>query len=434
MRKILQSGVRSLPGLVCMLVLLAAAPLLCAQKRGAPASPYASIGANGVHYAGPGREAAFDLKGSTIRIGILAPTHGPQKADGEAIITAAKMAIEDASRKPLPGGRHLALAIADESVPPWGILGDEIIHLVMQDKVVAIVTGADGVAAHLSEQIGNKIGVATLTLSGDDTATEINLPWIFRMGPSDAQQAEAMARNIYQVHGYRSALLVSEKDHDGKMASEEYVKEVNKLGAPVPASVAIDPLKPDADSLLAMIKTKSPEAIVLWTLPETAKELIHAIRAAGFNGPIYVSQKSAQTGSGLRFASLNTGATKGFSGTELYAVDARQAESPLRASFARRYKLATGRLPSPAAAQAYDAVRLVAQAVREAGANRARVRDEISTARNLAGVSGAITFDSQGNNRAEVSLVRIQDEQFSRHAGGNASRRTGRPELISRSK
>ena len=417
--------------MACVLALLFAATPLRAQEQ-APVAPYASIGANGVHYAGPGREAAFDLKGSTIRIGILAPTHGPQKADGEAIITAAKMAIEDASRKPLPGGRHLALAIADESVPPWGILGDEIIHLIMQDKVVAIVTGADGVAAHLSEQIGNKIGVATLTLSGDDTATEINLPWIFRMGPSDTQQARIMARNIYKVHGYRRVLLVTEKDHDGKIASEEYIQEARKLGAPVPASVSIDPLKPEVRSLPALIEAKSPEAIVLWTLPETAKGLIHAIRAEGFHGPIYVSQKTAQTGSGLRFTALNGGAAKDSSG--VYVVDSRQTESPLRASFARRYQQATGSLPSPAAAQAYDAVRLVAQAVRKAGANRARVRDEISTARNLAGVSGAITFDSQGNNRAEVSLVGIQDERISGQAGGNASRRTGGPELMSRSK
>ena len=100
----------------------------------------------------------------------------------------------------------------------------------MQDKAVAIVTCADGVAAHLSEQIGNKIGVATLTLSADDTATEINMPWIFRMGPSDAQQAQVMARNIYRVHDYQRVLVVSGRDHDGHIASEEYMKEVHSLG------------------------------------------------------------------------------------------------------------------------------------------------------------------------------------------------------------
>jgi len=393
--------------MACVLALLDAATLLRAQKKNSPPAPYASIGTNGVNYAGPEREASFDLAGSIIYIGILAPTHGPQKADGEAIIAAAKIAIQDASRKPLPGGRHLALAVADESLPPWGLFGDRIIQLIMQDKAVAIVTCADGVAAHLSEQIGNKIGVATLTLSGDDTATEINMPWIFRMGPSDAQQAQAMARNIYRVHDYQRVLVVSGRDHDGHIASEEYMKEAHKLGAPAPASLAINPLQPDANALLSFIKAKAPQAIVFWTLPENAEKLIHTIRAAGYHTPIYVSQKTAERGSGLRFPLLSEEGLKDSTGTGFYAVDSRQTESSLRKSFMRRYRSATGTLPSPAAAEVYDAVRLVARAVREAGPNRARVRDRIATVRNLAGVSGTITFDDQGNNRAKVSVVRL---------------------------
>ncbi|HUY82759.1 MAG TPA: ABC transporter substrate-binding protein [Acidobacteriaceae bacterium] len=408
MRKPFPNGLRHVLGLACGLALLGAATPLRAQEN-APPAPYDSIGANGVTYDGPGRDAAFDLRGSTIHIGILAPIHGPQKADGEAIIAAARIAIQDASRKPLPGGRHLALSIADESVPPWGLLGDEIIHLVMQDKVAAIVTGADGVAAHLSEQIGNKIGVATLTLSGDDTTTEINMPWIFRMGPSDAQQAQGMARNIYQVHGYRRVLLVSGQGHDGQIASKEFLKEVHKLGAPAPASVVINPLQLDASALLSIIQAKAPQAIVFWTLPENGKELIHAIRAEGCHTPIYLSQKTAQAGSGLGLPLRSAEKLKDPAGMYFYTVDSRQAESPLRKDFVQRYQLATGTLPSPVAAEAYDAVRLVAQAIRKAGPNRARVRDRISTARNLAGVSGTITFDDQGNNRTETYLVRLQE-------------------------
>ena len=405
MRKLFPNGWKCVLGLACVLLMLDATPLR-AQKMAEP-QPYDSIGANGVTYAGPGREAVFDLRGSTVRIGIVAPIHGPQKADGEAIIAAAKIAIQDASRKPLPDGRHFAIAIADESVPPWGLLGDEMIHLIMQDKVVAMVTGADGVAAHLSEQIGNKIGVATLTLSGDDTSTEINMPWIFRMGPSDGQQAQVMARNIYGVHDYKRVLLVAGQDHDGQIASREFLKAVHRLGAPAPAIVAVNPLEPDARSLPAIVQAKGPQAIVMWTLPENAKALIQAIRAEGCHAPIYLSQKAAQTGSGVGVPLLSMQKLPEAPGTDLYGVDSTQRESRLRESFVRRYQLATGRLPSPVAAEAYDAVRLVAQAVREAGPNRARVRDEIATARNLAGVSGSITFDNQGNNRTKVYVVPI---------------------------
>jgi len=407
MRKSLHNLLRNLLGLASVLAILGMANGARAQQKAAP-PPYASIGSNGVSYEGPGREASFDLPGPTIRIGLLAPVHGPQKADGDAIVAAARMALQDASKRPLPGGRHLELAIADESVPPWGLLGDEIIHLVVQQKVVAIVTCADGVAAHLSEQIGNKIGVPTLTLSTDPTTTQINMPWIFRLGPSDAQQALVIARNIYQVRGFQRVILVTGRDHDGHIGGQEFIEAAHQLGFPAPASLVINPLQPDPGSLLALIKAKAPQTIVFWTQPENASKLIQVIRADGFHTPIYLSQETAQEGSGLKFPRHNTGEQKDPTGVDIYAVDSRQSETPARESFVSRYQLATGHFPGPAAAEAYDAVRLIARAVREAGPNRARVRDRISIIRDLAGVSGAITFDDQGNNRTDVYLVRLQ--------------------------
>lgn len=407
MRDCTHSILRSLAGLAVVLSVVGISTGAYAQHESSVA-PYASIGSKGVCYAGPGRESSFDLPGKTIRIGILAPTHGPEKAEGTAILTAAKMALHDASRQPLPGGLRLTLSIADESVPPWGILGDEIIHLVVQKKVVAIVTAADGVAAHLSEQIGNKIGVATLTLSGDDTTTEINMPWIFRMGPSDSQQAQVMARNIYRVREFRRVLLVSGNDHDGRIASREFIKQVRKFGAPTPLVLHINPLQPDAGSLPATIRTKSPQAVVFWTSPENTMKLILEMKSAGVRIPIYLSQQAAQTGSGLKFRVLHTAGVNGPPGPGIYSVASKQDNAPSDQSFVRRYLLATGSFPSPVAAEAYDAVRLIAQAVREAGPNRARVRDRVSSTQNFAGVSGMVSFDNQGNNRTSVGLIRLQ--------------------------
>jgi len=407
MRKPLHSILRDLLGLASGLAVLGPATLVRAQKKATP-FPYASIGSKGVSYAGPGREASYDLAGPTIRIGILAPVHGPQKADGEAIVRAAQMALRDASKRPMPGGRHLALTLADESVPPWGLLGDEIINLVMREKVIAVVTCADGVTAHLSEQIGNKIGVPILTLSTDATTTQINLPWIFRLGPSDTQQAQMIARNIYRVRGYRHVLLVAERDHDGRVGGQEFMEAAHRLGVPPPDSLLVNPLQPDPGSLPALVKAKSPQAIVFWTLPENARKLLQAIRQDGVHTPIYLSQETAQEGSGLKFRRQDTAGEKDSSEAGIYTVASRRDGTPSRESFVRRYQLATGTLPSPVAAEAYDAVRLVARAVREAGPNRARVRDQISSTQDLAGVSGTISFDDQGNNRTNVFLVRLQ--------------------------
>jgi len=210
------------------------------------------------------------------------------------------------------------------------------------------------------------------------------------------------------VRGFRRVLLVSGDDHDGRIASREFMDAVRKLGEPTPAVLHINPLQPDAGSLLAMIRTKSPQAIVFWTRPEIAKKLIQEMGSAGVRIPIYLSQQTAQIGSGLKFRGLNTAGVKGPLGAGIYTVASKQDKAPSDQSFVRRYLLATGAFPSPVAAEAYDAVRLVAQAVRKAGPNRARVRDRVAVIQNFAGVSGIISFDNQGNNSTDASLVRLQ--------------------------
>jgi branched-chain amino acid transport system substrate-binding protein len=378
-----------------------------AQQSGAPV-PYASIGSTGVSYAGAGRGPSYDLAGPVIHIGVLAPLNGPQKADGEAIVRAAQMALEDAAEQPLPGGLRLELAIGDESGPAWGRVSDAVLHLVFNDHAVAIVTSTSGVTTHLSEQVGNKLGVPVLTLSTDATTTQINLPWIFRLGPSDTQQAHVIARDIYRERGFRRVLLVTEHDHDGRMGGREFVEAAHKLAMPAPDSLAIDPLRPDASLLMAHIKTKPPQAIVFWTQPEIAKKLLEAIRGNGIHAPIYLSQETAQEGSGLKLLTENTAGVKDPSGAGVYTVASVLEATPLHESFARRYLASTGSLPGPVAAEAYDAVRMIARAVREAGPNRARVRDHLSNTQDLEGVSGKLSFDGEGNNRADVGLVRLQ--------------------------
>jgi ABC-type branched-subunit amino acid transport system substrate-binding protein len=47
-------------------------------------------------------------------------------------------------------------------------------------------------------------------------------------------------------------------------------------------------------------------------------------------------------------------------------------------------------------------------ALQTAGPNRARVRDEFARTSSYDGVSGKISFDREGNNRATLHLVQLK--------------------------
>ena len=214
-------------------------PLLCAALLvwGSPAlpqtppQPYAVIPRDAVNYSGPDRDASHDLRGIEIKIGLLAPLTGPRQNEGKALLQAAQLAIEDEAARPFPAGRRLSIVARDQS-DSWGRATNEIVRLVFDDQVAALVTSLDGDSAHLAEQVGNKVGIPIVTLSTDPSTTQINLPWIFRLAPTDTQQAGAFARDIYIERKLQKVVLITESDHDGRVGGEEFQKAAHALSAP----------------------------------------------------------------------------------------------------------------------------------------------------------------------------------------------------------
>jgi branched-chain amino acid transport system substrate-binding protein len=370
------------------LAALLASTLPALAQNSPPA--YAVIPRDAVNYAGPGRDASHDFLASEIKIGFLAPLTGPDQNEGKALLLAVQLAIEDEAATPLPQGRRLAIVPRDQN-GPWGHASNEVVHLVYEDQAVAIVTSLDGGSAHLAEQIGNKIGIPVLTLSTDPTTTQINLPWIFRLGPTDTQQARAFARDIYLVRKLKQVVLVTENDHDGRVGGEEFQKAARESNAPPVIQLAVDPADLRPDSVVNQIAAQKPDALVLWTKYETAAALLPQLRHALPATAVYLCREAAQG----RF-DPNT-----------WILTSRATPSPLRHSFENRYRARVGTPPTMASAQAYDAVRILAAALRRSGPNRARLRDALAELSGYTGASGVISFDHAGNDLSDVTLVTL---------------------------
>ena len=366
-------------------------------QQDAPApQPYAAINRATINYSGPDRETSRDLAGPEIKIGLIAPLQGARKAEGDALVAAAQLAVEDESAAPLAGGQRIELVARDET-GLWGRASSEIVKLVVDDRAVALITSSDGRAAHLSEQVGNRLGVPVVTLASDATTTQINIPWLFRLVPNDAAQARAFAEGIYREHAFRKVLLISESDHDGRVGAEEFEKAARRLQAPAPARIEITLPLVDAESLSKTIQAQESEAIVLWTSAAAAAQLLQGI--PGTRAAIYLCRKV------LEEPLINAVAGK----QNIWISASRVASSGSESvTFAERYRARTGVAPSPAAAEVYDAVRLIAAGLHESGPNRARLRDALATHTEYHGVSGVIAFDGAGNNQAEVALVPLR--------------------------
>jgi branched-chain amino acid transport system substrate-binding protein len=382
------------PALLRAPVLFAALLICCSPLFSqAPPHPYAVIPRDAVNYSGPGRDANHDLPGSEIKIGLLAPLTGSRQNEGKALLEAAQLAIEDEAASPFPGGQRLSIVARDQS-DSWGRATNEIVRLVFDDQAVALLTALDGDSAHLAEQVGNKVGIPIVTLSTDPSTTQINLPWIFRLAPTDTQQAHAFARDIYLQRKLKGVILITESNHDGRVGAVEYRKAAQVFAAPPIRRLEIDPTGTDLDSIVNQVLAAKPQALVFWTGPETTAKLLPLFLRAFPSTQFYLSQEAAQM---LSSASQHN----------VWILTSNRVEKPLLESFEQRYRDATRQIPIPAAAQAYDAVRILAASLRQSGPNRARLRDALAGLSNYQGVSGLVAFDHAGNDLSDFTLVRF---------------------------
>jgi branched-chain amino acid transport system substrate-binding protein len=82
-------------------------------------------------------------------------------------------------------------------------------------------------------------------------------------------------------------------------------------------------------------------------------------------------------------------------------------------AFVARYEKAYGKKPDQFAAQAYDALYILAEALKKAGkADREKLRDALAGIRNFDGVLGKFSFDADRDVVMEPIVLIIKDGKF----------------------
>lgn len=391
---------RILCWLLLLLILFACVTAAQAQSDPNRVKPYATLDRQSVTYRGPLHTEDHDAPNGEAVIGLILPLKGLQEPEGRAVLAAAQLALEEEQvRGPLPNGRRLKLVARDES-GLWGQASVEILKLIEEDHALAILSSANGITAHLADQIANKISVPILTLSSDPSTTQANVPWLFRVGPSDTDQARAFCQRIYSDLALHRVLSVAETDYDGRVGSAEFEKVAKGRNAAAPVHLEIAGSPADLQRFRATLRTSHPEAIVLWTGAPIAERLLSVIRSEHLSSPVFLCRKAAQLHTPLSPQIQDS--------AESFSVDfASRAQRPAHANFEHAYAARIGRMPVLAAEDTYDAVCLIAAAIRQAGASPTLLREYFANEPKASPSTRTMRFDPAGNNLEPFAIIRL---------------------------
>jgi branched-chain amino acid transport system substrate-binding protein len=394
--------------ILCLLLLLLMLFTFIAAAQSQPdaTKPYATLDRQGVTYRGPVSAEEPDDSAGTAVIGLILPLNGSQESEGRALLAAARLAIEEEqARGPLPDGRRLKIAVRDES-GPWGQASAEILKLIEEDHALAILTSANGTTAHLADQIANKISVPILTLSSDPSTTQANVPWLFRVGPSDTDQARAFCERIYGDPGLRKVLLVVETDHDGRVGAAEFEKLAEERHSTAPVRFEIADGAPNLRTFGEALQMSRPDAIVLWTDAPVAEELLSIIGTELPAVPVFLCRKGAQLNASQANIQIAPATQQVPNSDQWFSIDFA-AQTPRSGSFEKLYPARTGKKPGLAAEDAYQAVRMIATAIRQTGASRTLLREYFAVEPRQSNVNQNMGFDPAGNSVGQFAIIRL---------------------------
>lgn len=329
-----------------------------------------------------------------IRIGLFGPDSGD-------VYDGARFAVDELNAA---GGFHgIPYRLVERwSDSPWTGGAREMVRLVYDDSVWAVLGSVDGAAAHVAEQVVTKAWVPLVVpVSGDPTLTYIRIPWIFRLPPDDEAQADVLVRDGVLAHSFTNVGLVTSNDHDGRTFANA-MRERMLEGGVNPTFHFEIPANGDLATLAQRVRSFDPDAIVLRVPPQQSPALVRQLSRAGLRAPLLVPWIPGMAPTVL---------SDSYTGTVHVVRPFREMDNATFAAFGASFRAHYGADPTPLAAYSYDAVHLVARALESSDLNRRALRDALVAQTGFTGTTGAVDWDNAGGNRAEPVLVVLPSSQ-----------------------
>lgn len=354
-------------------------------------------------YLGPGREDPEPAGITEVLVGWFAP-FDPNDPEGGDLWRAASLAVEEANAS--GGCRGVPFRLRPcWSGSPWSQGASELARMVYGEPVWAVIGSVNGEATHLAEQVVVKACVALVSpVSTDKTVNLANVPWIFSLAPGDHRQAPLLADALLAASAGRPFVLLSATNHDARLAASELLAALRRAQATPALHLTFAPGPVGTGNLareLEHVRATHAAAFVVAAGALDSARVAKLLRAQGFGAPIFGVAPMGRTCFRGEAGSAGEGST--------FPLLFDPGESDCAAEFAQRFETRFGHQPDYAAAHAYDATCLVVAAIRQAGLNRARIRDALETLSPWQGVTGTVHWDPTGQNDRPILLGTIAE-------------------------
>lgn len=342
--------------------------------------------------------------GGNIKIGVAGPFTGPIAETGATIKKAVELAAEEVNKSGGINGKQIELVIEDDKADPKE--SASIANKFAADKsILGVIANYTSSTTLAGAPIYNKVGLSQLSYGSTSPAVTNAGPNTFRDITTDAYDGEFVAQWTVD-EGFKNIAILYENDDYGKGLADVYNKKVTSLGAKV---VMQEPYNlgetKDFSAILTKMKNNNPDAIFIAGQYNEAAMIIKQGKRLGINYPVIGSN-------GLYSDALIQLGGQDVEGLLVIGAFHRSADYPEAKAFIDAYKSKFGSEPDIWAAFAYDAAKIMFNAVKNGGEDRKKINDWLTTMKDFKGATGTTTFDQNGDCIKQPLKLIVKNGKF----------------------
>lgn len=344
---------------------------------------------------------------TTIKIGYFGDLTGPTFNFGQSAINGVLMAASEVNQAGGINSRQIDVVIEDDKGSPEEA-ARLTAKLIDQDKVLAIIAGGTSGNSRAAAPKAQASHIPLISPSSTDPAVTQAGNYIFRACFVDSFQGEVMANfAMNTLKAQKAAILFDFNSPYSKGLTDYFKLSFARHGGTIVSEQTYTQGDADFKGQLSTIQSAEPDVIYIPGYYGDVTLIAKQARMIGITQPLL----GADGWDAPELWQLGGDALNGAYITTHYSVD---DPSPAIQTFVESYKQRYGNLlPDAHAALAYDAARLLFDAIARTGSTEGdKLREALAQTKNYPGVTGLISMDADRNAVKPAVVLKLEDLKY----------------------
>jgi branched-chain amino acid transport system substrate-binding protein len=341
--------------------------------------------------------------GDKVRVGVFMSLTGSTANFGISSVNGIKMAADEVNAAGGINGKQIELLVQDDRSDA-SEAATIVTKFVTQDQVHAVLGEVASSRSIAAAPIAQNAKVPMLTPSSTNPEVTKKGDFIFRSCFIDPVQGAAIAQFAAKTLNAKTAAIMVDRKNDYSTGLEKVINETfTRMGGKIVAVQSYQEGDQDFNAQLTSLKGGNPEVIFVPGYYNDVGLIAKQARDKGITVPLIGGD--------------------GWDSTQLYAIGGTALNGsyftnhyspydtdPKVQKFVNDYKARYNSLPDALAATAYDAAKIMFDAIKRAPSlEGAAIRDALAATKDFPGVTGTVTFNENRDAVKPIVMIEIKD-------------------------